>query len=120
MDNDALRRLIAARRADAQRIETEIIIACEQAACRSRYKRNRPTDWNNAAWRRYVRAATQTPHRFRASLRKIYDEINALERLAQEPQPAARRSQHVAKDIPCQNIASCLSKNSCSATARNS
>ena len=78
MDTDALNCLIAARRADASWIETEIVIACERATCRSRRKRNQPRDWNDAAWRRYVLAATQTPPRFRASLRTIYDQISAL------------------------------------------
>jgi hypothetical protein len=92
MDNDALNRLIAARRADASRIETEIVIACERAACRSRHKRNQPRDWNDTAWRRYVLAATQTPPRFRASLRKLYEQISALEQLSRDPCSIPRHS----------------------------
>ena len=92
MDTDALNRLIAARRADASWIETEIVIACESAACRSRRKRNQHRDWNDAAWRRNVLAATQTPPRVRASLRKLYDQISALEQLARAPCPDARGS----------------------------
>jgi hypothetical protein len=90
MDDNALKRLIAARRADAQRLETEIIIACERAACRSRPRRNQPSDWNETAWRRYVLAAAQTPDRLRDSLRKIYGEISALERIAFEDHATSR------------------------------
>ncbi len=91
---DPLKRLIASRRADAQAIETEIIIACERAACRSRRERNRPSDWNAAAWRRYVREAFKAPHRFAAVvLPKIYQDIYQLEQLAAQRCPGAD-SQH--------------------------
>ncbi|VFU17522.1 hypothetical protein [Methylocella tundrae] len=100
MDNEALNRLIAARRADAGRIHTEIVIACERAACRSRRKRNQPSDWNKSAWRRYILAAAQTPPPFHASLRKIYDQINALEHLAQDPSTDPRQSHSIAQARP--------------------
>ncbi|WP_174511237.1 hypothetical protein [Methylocella tundrae] len=119
MDDDALRRLIAARRANAQRIETEIIIACERAACGSRHKRNRPSDWNDAAWRRYLLAA-QASSRFDGSLSRIYADIDALERLARQRRTPPHNSHAIAKDLPCQDFASSSSKNTSSATAPNS
>ncbi len=83
--HNPLNRLIASRKADAGQIQTEIIIACESAARRTRYQRKRPADWNNAAWRRYVSEAAQAQYRFGDSLRQIYHEIDALERLAAVP-----------------------------------
>jgi len=84
MDDDALKRRIAARKAEAQRIATDLIIACERAASRGLAKRNMPAKWNDAAWRRYIKAVTQAPHI--SSLARVYDYIRAFERLAADRQ----------------------------------
>ena len=71
MDDDPLKRRIAARKAEAQRIATDLVIACERAASPRLAKRNMPAKWNDAAWRRYTasgrRRRRRTFHRSPAS-----------------------------------------------------
>ena len=45
-----------------------------------------PAKWNDAAWRRYIRAAMQAPHV--SSLACVSDDIKALERLAADREPS--------------------------------
>ena len=118
MDDDALKRRIAARKAEAQRIATDLVIACERAASRRLAKRNMPAKWDDAAWRRYIRAATQAPHI--SSLACVSDDIKALEQLAAERQRFDAAREQIREGRPCLSTASCSSKNSSSATAPNS
>lgn len=88
MDHQALNRGIALRKAEARRLQTEITLACEKAASRS--YRNRqlpadPSDWDHATWDRYLSEAARMEHCFGDRLRKIFREIQALERLAAMP-----------------------------------
>lgn len=91
MDYDALTKAIALRKDEAQQIQTEIDLVCENAASRHAATRAAAADrsaWSAAAWNRYVAAAVQMERRYGARLRRLYQDIQTLERLAALPHTA--------------------------------
>lgn len=87
MDPYVLRRRIAALHERAQRLEAEIVLACEQAASRKCRNGQLPADrseWSAAAWDRYLAEAVRLNHHLGRRVSAIRDEIDALERLASD------------------------------------
>lgn len=76
------------RKEQAQQLETEIILACEQAASRTCRKRRLPadrSDWSQTAWDNYLAEAMRMEGRLGQRLRSLYREIETLERQAALP-----------------------------------
>jgi hypothetical protein len=91
VDYDALTKAIALRKDEAQQIQTEIDLVCENAA--SRHAATHPSRadrsaWTAAAWNRYVAAAVKMERLYGARLRRLYQDIQTLERLAALPHTA--------------------------------
>jgi len=91
MDYDALTRAIALRKDEAQQIQSEIDLACENAA--NRHAATHPSGadrsaWTAAAWNRYVAAAVKMERLYGARLRRLYQDIQTLERLPSLPHSA--------------------------------
>ncbi|WOJ91723.1 hypothetical protein RZS28_18520 (plasmid) [Methylocapsa polymorpha] len=91
MDYDALTSAIAFRKAEAQQIQTAIDLVCENAA--NRHAATHPSGanrsaWSPPAWNRYVAAAVKMERLYGARLRRLYQDIQTLERLASLPHTA--------------------------------
>jgi len=94
MEHNTLREAIARRRDEALDIQTKIDVACDKAGncgcARDQASADR-TDWTHAAWDRYAAAAVEMDRLYGARLRRLYRDIEALERFAALPL-AARAS----------------------------
>jgi hypothetical protein len=91
MDAISLKIGLALRKEEAHRLQTEIILACEQAAGRRWPNGHLPTDqadWDNATWERYLTEAAKMESLLGERLRRLYREISSIERLAALPLPA--------------------------------
>jgi hypothetical protein len=85
MDRDALKLGIAKRRAAARRIELELILACECAAFRVRALPPKRGQWDRATLDRYLTTAIRLERTVGPELRRLYREIESLERLVSLP-----------------------------------
>jgi hypothetical protein len=85
MDLTALHKEIVLRRHQAQQLEYEFVFTCEHAAARHCPRRQLPPDranWDRATWGRYLDEATRLGAVFGPRLRRLYAEIERLERLS--------------------------------------
>ena len=88
LDRQRLNTGVLARQKKLAEIETEMVAACEQAAARGVAASVRIDDretWDRATWDRYLAAAAQLEPDYGPRLRRLYQEIDQLNRLMALP-----------------------------------
>ncbi len=88
LDRQRLNTGVLARQKKLAEIETEMVAACEQAAARGAAACVRIDDretWDRATWDRYLAAAAQLEPDYGPRLRRLYQEIDQLNRLMALP-----------------------------------
>ena len=82
---------IAERRASLARLEEGYVAACEEAACRgapAHVRREDRDTWDHAMWDRYMSAAAALEPTYGPRMRRLYEEIDRLGRVADIPRAA--------------------------------
>jgi hypothetical protein len=93
LDPNHIRGAIAAKRSEIASLESDWAAASERAAARSLGGLGRLGDretWDRATWNRYLSAAADGQDLYLPRLRRLYAEVERLERL-QDPLPAGYR-----------------------------
>jgi hypothetical protein len=88
LDRDHLRSGVVARRRPHAELETAMVAACEAAAARCTARGVRiedRTSWDRTMWQRYLDAATRPEPQYGPAMRRLYQEIEQLERLLALP-----------------------------------
>ena len=88
LDRDGLRSGVATRQREIAEIENDMVAACERAAARGAAHIVRIDDrgtWDRDTWQRYLDAATKLEPEFGPRLRRLYQEIDRLNRLIAMP-----------------------------------
>jgi hypothetical protein len=88
LDRDRLRSGVMARRKTLAELETALVAACEAAAARCLARGVRIGDrasWDRTMWQRYLDAATRLEPQYGPAMRRLYQEIEQLERLLALP-----------------------------------
>lgn len=88
LDREQLRAGIVRRRQILADLETTMVAACENAAARSAARTVRLDDratWDRAMWQRYLDAAARLEPDYGPAMRRLYLEIDQLERLVALP-----------------------------------
>jgi hypothetical protein len=88
LDRQRLNTGVLARQKKLAEIETEMVAACERAAARGAATSVRIDDretWDRATWDRYLAAAAQFEPDYGPRLRRLYQEIDQLNRLMALP-----------------------------------
>ena len=88
LDRDHLRSGVMARRRTLAELETAMVAACEAAAARCAARGVRIEDrasWDRTMWQRYLDAATRLEPQYGPAMRRLYQEIDQLERLLALP-----------------------------------
>lgn len=88
LDRRHLLDAIADRQARLVELEDELVEACETAALRAMpptIRRDDRSTWDRATWDRYLACAAALEPEFGPALRRLYREVNQLERLAALP-----------------------------------
>ena len=86
LDPERLRLGIANRRIHLAALESRMVTACEAAAARNAPRSVQVHDretWDRAMWDRYLRAAAGLEPEYGPRLRRLYQEIDQLGRLAE-------------------------------------
>ena len=84
LDRDYLRSAVMARRRTLAELETAMVAACEAAAARCAARGVHIEDrasWDRTMWRHYLDAATRLEPQYGPAMRRLYQEIDQLERL---------------------------------------
>src|ERR1700761_5171567 len=93
LDPGQIRTVILRKRAEIAGLEADWAAASERAAARCLGGIGRLGDretWDRTTWSRYLTAATQSQDLYLPRLRRLYAEVERLERL-QDPLPASGR-----------------------------
>ena len=88
LDRDGLRAGVVARQRELAAIEAAMVATCEQAAARGADRHVRIDDrgtWDRGTWDRYLAAAARHEPDYGPRLRRLYQEIDQLERLVELP-----------------------------------
>ncbi|MBN9560425.1 MAG: hypothetical protein J0H14_06800 [Alphaproteobacteria bacterium] len=88
LDRDHLRSGVMARHRTLVELETAMVAACETAAARCAARGVRIEDrasWDRTMWRHYLDAATRLEPQYGPAMRRLYQEIEQLERLLALP-----------------------------------
>lgn len=91
MDHQLLATRLAVRRRQILTIEDRLLIACERAAGHGRRGHRPPPDrrvWDRQTWNRYLREAVSQERELGPALRRLHEDIAALERLSSLPAAA--------------------------------
>lgn len=88
LDRAHLQHGVAKRRRLLADLEARLAAACEQRAARGRARAVHMDDratWDRATWNRYLAAATELEPEYGPRMRRLWQEIGHLERLAELP-----------------------------------
>jgi len=97
MECDELRRLAAVKRAKLQSLETEFVLACENAASRKCRKRQLPSDrskWSRSTWNSYLAETIQCNFRLGHKLFTMLEEADKLERSLNSSPRGMKQTMH--------------------------
>lgn len=91
LDLHGLHSGVASRQQEITELEAQLVCACEAAAARNAANgvciEDRET-WDRAMWNRYLAAAAQLEPDYGPRMRRLYQEVDQLKRLAALPRAA--------------------------------